>query len=137
MILIDLTQPPSESALSTRTKTSLLRKLRSGSLASDCSAISLSEPNTSALGGVFDAIAVAVASGGAVSTLAAAVVVWVRQQASSVKVKVTNGTRTVTVEAANVKSLNATELNSYILALAKEIAGEPDKRAVEHPKLEK
>ena len=76
-------------------------------------------PGPGELGGAVEVLAVALGTGGAAGTLARSLFGWLRTRRPSLKVTVTKGTRSLTVEASEVR-------DGDVLSLLREILGAGD-----------
>jgi hypothetical protein len=76
-------------------------------------------PGPGELGGAVEVLAVALGAGGAAGTLARSLFGWLRTRRPSLKVTVANGTRSITIEASEVR-------DGDVLPLLQEILGAGD-----------
>jgi Effector Associated Constant Component 1 len=72
-------------------------------------------PGPGELGGAVEVLAVALGAGGAAGTLARSLFGWLRTRRPSLKVTVTRGARTITVEASQVRDDDVRSLLQEIL----------------------
>jgi hypothetical protein len=79
------------------------------------------EPAETELGGAFEILAVALGSGGAVTTLARSLVAWLRARRPDVKVTVTSQSGSITLEARQVR-------DGDVMPLLREVFGVLDER---------
>jgi hypothetical protein len=76
-------------------------------------------PGPGELGGTVEALAVALGPGGAAGALAGSLFGWLRTRRPSLKVTVTNGARSITIEASQVR-------DSEVMPLLREVLGAGD-----------
>lgn len=72
-------------------------------------------PSPDKLGALLDALSVAVASGGALSVLASAIVVWLRNRTSDVTLHISNGRRHVKLQSKRIRGMTATDVQNLIV----------------------
>ncbi len=74
------------------------------------------------LGGVLDALSVAVASGGALSVLAGGLIVWLRQRTTDITLHISNGSRHVELQAKRVQNMSISHVQELIGATAEALS---------------
>jgi hypothetical protein len=75
-------------------------------------------PGPGELGGAVEALVVALGAGGAAGTLARSLFGWLRTRRPSLKVTVTNGTRSIAIEASEVRDGDVLSMLRKILEAA-------------------